>query len=288
MNRRTPITASKKRIKKNIIRIIASILVMAISLAFAFPFIYMILMSFMPTSTAIFAYPPQIDVKTFRPQNYIDAFEYIEMFKLFGNTMILVVASMVIGITCSVLVAYGFARFNGKGKNVWFVILLSTMMIPWVVTMIPAYVEFEFLGWIGTRLPLIIPWIGGSAFNIFMLRQFIMMIPKELDEAAIMDGASRFTILTKVILPELKPVLGTLMIFSFINAWSDYVGPSIYLQDSELYTLSLGMQLFFSATGATNWAYVMAASVMFATPMVLVLLLFQKSFVRGIATSGIK
>ena len=279
---------SKRKRRKLIIRIICSVLVLLISLLFALPFIYMILMSFMPSSNAIFEYPPKIIPIPFTPSNYSNAIRYVGLFKLLGNTLIMVVSSMAIGITASILVAYGFARFNGRGKNVLFVILLSTMMIPWVVTMIPAYVEFEALGWIGTRLPLIIPWIGGSAFNIFMLRQFMMMVPKELDEAAIIDGANRFQILIRIILPEVQPCIATLLVFSFINAWSDYVGPSIYLQDASLYTLSLGMQLFFSATGTANWAYVMAASVMFSLPMVLILLFAQKSFVRGIATSGIK
>lgn len=210
------------------------------------------------------------------------------MVKLLSNTIIMVVASMGLGITSSVLVAYGFARFNAKGKEPLFIILLSTMMIPWVVTLIPAYVEFELLGWIGTRLPLIVPWIGGSAFNIFLLRQFIMMIPKELDEAAKMDGCSSLGILWYILLPQLKPVLATLFVFSFINAWSDYVGPSIYLKNPDLHTLAIGIQAFFSSTGTANWAHVMAASVMYSVPMILVLFFAQKAFVRGIVVSGIK
>ena len=201
---------NKIKKRKLTLRIISSILVLLISLVFAFPFIYMILMSFMPSSNAIFEYPPKVIPIPFTPSNYINAIKYIDFFKLLGNTLIMVISSMIIGISASVLVAYGFARFNGKGKNVLFVILLSTMMIPWVVTMIPAYVEFEAFGWIGTRLPLIIPWIGGSAFNIFMLRQFMMMVPKELDEAATIDGANRFQISIKIILPEVRPCIATL------------------------------------------------------------------------------
>lgn len=265
-----------------------TIIALLIAIGFSFPFIYMVLMSFMPDSNSIFVWPPKLISDKLYLRNYIDAFRYIGMGKLIFNTLIMTVSSMGIGITSSVLVAYGFARFNAKGKNVLFIVLLSTMMIPWVVTMLPAYVEYELFGWIGTRLPLIIPWIGGSAFNIFMLRQFIMMIPKELDEAAKIDGCSSFGILWRVLLPQLKPVLATLFIFSFINSWSDYVGPSIYLKQPELHTLSIGIQAFFSSTGSANWAHVMAASVMFSLPMVLVIFIAQKAFVRGIVTSGIK
>lgn len=265
-----------------------SLVALLIALAFSFPFVYMLFMSLKPDSNSIFMWPPTLVTEKLFFRNYIDAFRYVNMGKLLLNTIIMTAASMGIGITASVLVAYGFARFKAKGKNTWFVILLSTMMIPWVVTLIPAYVEYELIGWIGTRLPLIIPWIGGSAFNIFMLRQFIMMIPKELDEAAKIDGCGSFGILWRVILPQLKPVLATLFIFSFINSWSDYVGPSIYLKNPDLHTLSIGLQSFFSSTGSANWAYVMAASVMFALPMVLVIFVAQKAFVRGIVTSGIK
>jgi multiple sugar transport system permease protein len=259
-----------------------------IAFFFAVPFIYMILMSFMPDSNSIFQWPPKLISPDYSFSNYREAFVFIDMGKLFSNTMIMVVSSMALGITSSILVAYGFARFKGKGNQVLFTVLLSTMMIPWVVTLIPQYVQFEFFGLIGTRLPLIIPWIGGSAFNIFMLKQFIMMIPKELDEAAKIDGANSLKILYYILLPQLKPVLATLLVFSFINAWSDYVGPSIYFTDPELHTLSIGMQAFFSATGSANWAYVMAASVIFALPMVIVLFAAQKAFVRGIVTTGLK
>lgn len=163
------------------------------------------------------------------------------------------------------------------------------MMIPWVVTMIPAYAEFEKLGWIGTRLPLIISWIGGSAFNVFMIKQFLDDIPKDLDEAAKIDGAGTFTILFKILLPQIKPCLATLLVYSFINAWCDYVGPSIYLQSNpDLFTLSLGMQKFFSATGSADWTQVMAASVMSSIPMVLFVAFAQKAFVRGVVSIGIK
>ena len=280
----------KNRKQKELaVNIVLFYVICAISIFFAIPFIYMILMSFMPTSNSVVKYPPDFSVLKLSFDNYINAFETINMCQLLGNTIFMVISTMVIGITSSILIAYGFSRFKNKYTNVFFVILLSTMMIPWVVTMIPAYTEFEFLGWIGTRAPLIIPWIGGSAFNVFMLKQFMDDIPYDLDEAAKIDGAGSLTILFKVLLPQIKPCLATLMVYAFINAWSDYVGPSIYLQGSpELFTLSLGMRQFFSSTGSANWTHVLAASVMFSIPMILVLTLAQKAFVRGVVSSGIK
>lgn len=280
---------SFKKAKHIVAYIVLFVLCLVISLAFAFPFIYMVLMSFMKDSNSIFLYPPVLYSGELRFQNYVEAWQYIDLGQKLLNTIIMVIATMGIGIVASILIAYGFSRFRNRWSNLFFNILLSTMMIPWVITMIPAYVEYEFFGWIGTRLPLIIPWIGGSAFNVFMLRSFMDDIPLELDEAAKMDGSSSFRILWQVILPQLKPCLATLFVFSFINAWSDYVGPSIYLQSSpELFTLSLGMQQFFSSTGRVDWNLVMAASVIFSVPMVIVISLAQNAFVRGIVRSGIK
>lgn len=280
-------TSRKK--KELIINIILFVVALVISVFFALPFIYMILMSLMKTSNEIFEYPPKLYSGEFKFSNYVAAFNTIDMGKLIKNTLIMVVSSMAIGITSSILIAYGFSRFKNKYSNFFFVILLSTMMIPWVVTMIPAYAEFDALGWIGTRLPLIIPWIGGSAFNVFMLKQFMDDIPYDLDEAAKMDGANSITILFKILLPQITPCLATLLVYAFINSWSDYVGPSIYLQSNpDLHTLSLGLQRFFSSTGSAEWHHVMAASVIFSVPMVIVLTLAQKAFVRGVVSSGIK
>ena len=275
--------------KSTILHIVLFIIALLSAIFFALPFIYMILMSLMKSSNAIFQMPPTVYSGTLKFKNYVDAWNEINMGKLILNTIIMVVCSMSIGISASILVAYGFSRFRNKYSNVFFVILLSTMMIPWVVTMIPAYAEFDMLNWTGTRLPLIIPWIGGSAFNVFMLRQFMDDIPHELDEAAIMDGANTFTILIKVILPQMGPCIATLTVYSFINAWSDYVGPSIYFQaNPDIYTLSLGMQQFFSSNDTADWTHVMAASVIFSIPMVLVISLAQKAIVRGVVSTGIK
>lgn len=279
----------KKNPKKIVLNVLFFLIALKIAIFFALPFIYMILMSLMKSSNAIFEYPPKLYSGVLQFKNYIEAWQEINMGKLLFNTVIMVIGQMAIGITASVLIAYGFARFKNKYSNIFFIILLSTMMIPWVVTMIPSYTLFERLGWLGTRLPLIIPWIGGSAFNVFMIKQFLDDIPVELDEAAKIDGANSLTILFKILLPQIKPCLATLLVYAFINSWCDYVGPSIYFQSNpDLFTLSLGMQMFFSSTGSADWTHVMAASVLFSLPMVLVITFAQKAFVRGVTSSGIK
>ncbi len=280
---------TKKNPKKIAVNVVFFLIALVIAIFFALPFLYMILMSLMKSSNAIFEYPPKLYSGVLQFENYAKAWQEINMGMLLVNTLIMVVAQMAIGILASILVAYGFARFKNKYSDFFFVILLSTMMIPWVVTLIPSYALFERLGWLGTRLPLIIPWIGGSAFNVFMIKQFLDDIPTEFDEAAKIDGANSLTILFRILLPQIKPCLATLTVYSFINAWCDYVGPSIYFQSNpDLFTLSLGMQMFFSSTGSADWTHVMAASVLFSMPMVLVITFAQKAFVRGVTTSGLK
>ena len=279
----------RKKVKKYTKLSILFVLAAGIALFFSLPFVYMILMSLMKDSNTIFQFPPTFFSDKLYFVNYVDAFNYINFGVKMFWTIVILVCGLAIGLTSSILIAYGFARFQNKYSNVFFYILLSTMMIPWVVTLIPSFAQFEFIGWTGTLLPLIIPWIGGSAFNVFFLRQFILGIPKELDEAAKIDGCSSFSILLRVIIPQLKPAIATLFVFSFISTWSDYIGPSIYLRNSpDLYTLSIGMLQFESSTGDSNWAHVMAASVMYSIPMVLVIVLCQRAFVRGYVNSGIK
>lgn len=275
-----------KKIKPS--KVIAFIVALTIAVLFCLPFIYMLLCSLQVESADIFKWPPKLIPETPRFENYVDAFNAMKFMRAFGNTVLLVVSVMGLTLIGSVLVAYGFARFEAKGKNLCFTILLSTMMLPWVITMIPSFAIYKYIGWIGTRLPLIIPAIGGSAFNVFLLRQFMMGIPKNLDEAATLDGCTSLGILFRILLPNMKPALATLIVFSFNNVWGDYVGPSIYLLDPELQTLSLSLYNFQDANGVMPWNKVMAGCVMFSIPMIVVLFSAQNAFVRGIVSSGIK
>ena len=281
---------SMKKTEK-IVNICLTVFMAIMSLILIIPFLWMLVSSLQPTSTSIFQNPPKFpEVWSFK--NYVEIFEVWDFWGMLGNTLFVVFASMILSITASVLVAYGFARFRARGKKVMFMFMLSTMMLPWIVTLMPSYILFQQIGWTGTFLPLIIPAIGGGAFNIFLVRQYLMGIPKSLDEAAIMDGCNRFQVLTKVLLPQCGPILATLVVFSFNGAWSDYVGPSIYLMGMESkYTLSVGLTILKNQTagyGVIPWHLIMAGCVVFALPMIVILFVAQDAFVRGVVTTGIK
>ena len=281
---------SAKKVEK-VTNILLSVFMGIISLILIIPFLWMIVSSLQPTATSIFQNPPKFpEVWSF--SNYVEIFKVWDFWGMLGNTLFVVFTSMILSITSSVLVAYGFARFRARGKKLMFMFMLSTMMLPWIVTLMPSYILFQKIGWTGTFLPLIVPAIGGGAFNIFLVRQYIMGIPKSLDEAAIMDGCNRFQILTKVLLPQCGPILATLVVFSFNGAWSDYVGPSIYLMGVESkYTLSVGLTILKNQTagyGVIPWHLIMAGCVVFAMPMIIILFVAQDAFVRGVVTTGIK
>jgi multiple sugar transport system permease protein len=281
---------SAKKVEK-VTNILLSVFMGIISLILIIPFLWMVVSSLQPTATSIFQNPPKFpEVWSF--SNYVEIFKVWDFWGMLGNTLFVVFTSMILSITSSVLVAYGFARFRARGKKLMFMFMLSTMMLPWIVTLMPSYILFQKIGWTGTFLPLIVPAIGGGAFNIFLVRQYIMGIPKSLDEAAIMDGCNRFQILTKVLLPQCGPILATLVVFSFNGAWSDYVGPSIYLMGVESkYTLSVGLTILKNQTagyGVIPWHLIMAGCVVFAMPMIIILFVAQDAFVRGVVTTGIK
>ena len=254
------------------------------------PYFFMLNASLKPSPSKVFVYKPWI-AETLRFENYADVFRDWDFFGMLKNTLVVVFGSMALSIVASTLVAYGFARLKARSKNVLFSIMLSTMMLPWVVTLMPSYIMFVKIGWTGTFLPLIVPAIGGGAFNIFLLRQYFMGIPKSLDEAATIDGCSKLGILFKILVPNSLPIFATLLVFSFNGSWSDYVGPSIYLMGMEQkYTLSVGLTMLKNraGNGEIEWHKIMAACVMFALPMVVVLFCAQNAFTRGIVTSGIK
>ncbi|MDG0888974.1 carbohydrate ABC transporter permease [Paracholeplasma manati] len=276
----------RRRLK--MIQIIQTIFAILLSITIAIPFIWMVIASFYPTSFDLFQNPPRLPT-IFRLENYPDAVQTISMYKLIWNTLIIVFANMVFSITASILVAYGFARFKIKENQIIFFILLATMMLPWVVTLVPSYIIYSRLELVGTRWPLILPALGGNAFYIFLLRQYILGIPQSLDEAAEMDGCSKIGILFRIILPQCKPILATLIVFSFVGSWSDYVGPRIYLASNPaLQTLSVGLQYFQSTTSVMPWHLLMAACVIFTIPMVITMFISQNAFTEGIVTTGSK
>ena len=213
----------------------------------------------------------------------------IPMFLIYLRNTLIVAILGVIGTTLSsALAAYGFARVSWKGRDAIFLIALSTMMVPFAVTMVPLYGVFRDLGWIGTLKPLWVPAFFGSAFNIFLLRQFFRTIPQDISEAARIDGCSEFAIFWRIILPLSRPALAVVALFHFMWAWNDFMGPLIFLTKQDTFTLSLGLQFYQSQHGGSEWHYLMAASTLMILPIVLLFFFTQRTFIQGISTTGMK
>jgi multiple sugar transport system permease protein len=222
---------------------------------------------------------------------------YTEGWKGFGditfatyykNTIFLTVTRTVLQVFASAVIAFGFARIKFRGKKIWFSIMLMTLMLPAEVMRIPQYIIFHKLGWVPGFLPLIVPAIGGSAFFIFMIMQFIRGIPVDMDEAAMIDGAGQYGIFRHVILPQLKPAIVTAAIFSFYWTWDDFMGPLIYLTKPEMYTVSLALRNYKDATAGTNWGAIFAMLSLSLVPVFIVFIFFQRYIVEGISTTGLK
>jgi len=213
----------------------------------------------------------------------------VPMFIVYLRNTLVVAVLGVIGTTLSsALAAYGFARISWPGRDKVFLLALSTMMVPFAVTMVPLYGVFRALGWIGTLKPLWVPAFFGSAFNIFLLRQFFRTIPQDLSDAARIDGCSEFGIFWRIILPLSKPALAVVALFHFMWAWKDFMGPLIFLTKQETFTLSLGLQFYQSQHGGSEWHFLMAASMMMILPIVLLFFFTQRTFIQGISTTGLK
>jgi len=219
--------------------------------------------------------------------NYSRGLVFIPFFAELRNTLIIAL-SCVLGtiLSCS-LVAYGLCKIEWKGRNLLFIILLSTMMLPAQVTMIPVFTIFVKLHWVDTFLPLIVPSFLGSAFFIFLLRQFFMGIPRELSEAAKLDGCSEFAIYRRIVMPLSKPALATVGLFTFMGAWNDFLNPLIYLLDESKYTLSLGLAMFTGQYG-NEYGMLMAVSAVFTLPIIVLFFFTQRTFIQGMTMSGIK
>lgn len=251
------------------------------------PVLWMISTS-LKTMQQTLVFPPQWIPTSWQWKNYPTALTFLP-FATYAKNTILITGTVMIGeVLTNSFVAYGFARLRGPGRNALFVLVLSTMLIPFPVIMIPQYVLFKHLGWIDTLLPLIVPPWFGSAFLIFMLRQFYLTIPHELDDAAEIDGCSYFGIYWRIMLPLSKPALATVAIFSFTYNWNDYLAPLIFLNSQSNYTLALGLANFIGRYSVTPWNLLMAASLVTVLPCVLLFFFAQRFFIQGIVVSGVK
>ncbi len=277
---------TRMRIKHLASRVLIHAALIPAALIFMLPFLWMLSTS-LKSKTQLYVYPPILVPIPPEWSNYPTAVNYIDFFLYLRNTLVIAV-SATIGqlISCS-LVAYSLARIPWPGRNLLFIFTVATLMLPFQVTLIPLFIVFKTLGWVGDFRPLIIPSFFGSALYIFLLRQFFMTLPMELSEAARIDGASELRIYAMVILPLAKPALATVAIFEFIARWRDYLGPLIYLSNQKQYTLSLGIYEYRSQYGA-EWGLLMAASVLITLPIILLFFFLQKTLVQGIELTGIK
>lgn len=257
-----------------------------LSLAFLLPFLWMVSSSLKDTAQ-IFAMPPALLPSPVRFENYPNALRFIPFLRYLGNTLIVCCGSMAGNLLSCSLVAYSFSVLRWRGRNTFFKLLLASMLLPPQVTMIPVFVIYRLLGLVDTFAPLILPAFLGTPFFIFMLRQFFLGVPRELVEAARIDGCSEWGVYWRIILPLSRPALATVMLFSFIWAWTDFLTPLIYLQDQSRFTLSLGLQQFQESHSA-EWGMLMAAATVITLPMVALFLAAQKQFVEGIVTTGLK
>ncbi len=238
---------------------------------------------------AILVIPPQWIPNPVRWQNYPDVWRAIPFALFVRNTLTITFFSMLGTLLSASLVAYGFARIRFPYRDTIFLLVLATMMIPGQVTLIPTYILFRVLGWLDTFYPLTVPaFFGGGAFNIFLLRQFYMTIPIELDDAARIDGCGTFQILYKIIIPQARPALGIIAIFGFLGHWNDFFGPLIYLNSKDKYTLALGLNLFRHGDMGLDANLLMAGSMMSALPCIALYFAAQRYFIQGIVFTGLK
>lgn len=254
-------------------------------ISFLVPTFWMISSS-LKVSTEVFAHPIVWLPKDPHWNNYVKAFALLPLMTFMTNTLIIVFFAVLGTVVSSALVAYSFARIQWPGRNFWFSLLLATMMLPDVVTLVPRFLIFKNLRWIDTWLPLIVPYWGGiGAIYVFLMRQFFLGIPLELEDASEIDGASRMRVLLQILLPLSKPVIATVAVFALLQHYNDFMNPLIYINSMDKWPLALGVRAY-NDSYTQNWEVVFAASTVMLAPMVAIFLMAQRYFVQGIAMTG--
>lgn len=269
-------------------RIITYIILIFAAVICLFPFLWMVSTSFKETSE-IYKMPPDLLPTNPTVQNYIEGWKGADFGLFFKNSLFITIIATIGTVLSSAFVAYGFARFKARFSGLLFTILLATMMLPTQVTLIPQYLMYNKLGMVNTYFPLLIPsWLGGGAFNIFLFIQFFRTLPKELDEAAKIDGANSFQIFTKIMLPAVKPVMLAVLVMSLVYNWNDFFSPLIYLNDNKKFTIAIGLQFFKGSQGNVQIGQMMAMSLVALLPVLIIFAICQKYFIQGIKMSGLK
>ena len=250
--------------------------------------LFWLIRSSLMTLTELYIYPPLFWPQTNRWQNYFDAMTVVNFPLFIQNTITILIPVMFGTLITSALAAYGFARIRFPYKNIWFALVISSLLLPYAVTMIPTYMVWARLGAINTFYPLWVPaWFGGGAFNIFLLRQFFLSIPNEIEDAAVLDGAGHFDIFWQIMLPLVRPGLIVIGIFTFLNVWNDFLNPLLYLNEETKYTVALGLNTF-KGTYSTDWHLLMAGSAIVVIPPIIVFFIGQRYFLESATLSGMK
>jgi ABC-type glycerol-3-phosphate transport system permease component len=263
------------------------LLLLVLAVAMLMPFVWLVSSS-LKLEQRVFQFPPQWIPDPIRWMNYYDALTYKPFHIYFKNTMFIAALNQIAILLTASFCAYGFARIEFPGRDFWFGVVLATMMLPYFVVMVPQFVMFTRLGWVDTFLPLTVPYFfGGGAFNIFLFRQFFRSLPKELSDAARIDGCSEFDIYWRIILPLSKPALITVAIFTFLFSWNDFIGPLLYLSSPDNQTVALGLSAF-KGVMRTQWNLLMAASTAMTLPVIILFFILQRYFIRGVVMSGLK
>jgi multiple sugar transport system permease protein len=256
------------------------------ALFFLTPFAWMLSTALKPDGQ-VFTIPPQWIPDPPMWSNFRRLLTEIPFLRYLGNTVFVTALSVTFYLASSAVVAYGFAKIRWPGRETLFYLLLATMVLPPQVTLIPQFVLFQKLGWVGTFLPLVVPPLFGSAFAVFLLRQFYAAISEDISDSARIDGASEWQIFTRIILPLSRPALATASLFIFIWTWTDFLNPLIYLTDDRLYTLAVGLQQL-SSTRAAAWPLLMGGSLLMSLPIIVLFFFAQKTFIEGVSTGSLK
>jgi multiple sugar transport system permease protein len=286
---RTPSTQRRSllpRISRTLLDILWYVVVIILALAVMLPFIWMIVTS-LKGQSEVFAYPPTWIPTDPKWDNYIQVWKEAPFARYFLNSTIVAIAVTIGQLTSCILAAFAFARMNFKGKNFMFMLFLSTTMISSQVTLVPSYLIMRSLNWIDHYQALIVPFLA-NAFGVFMIRQSFRGVPRELEEAAKLDGCGRLRFLVQILLPLCKPILSSQALFAFMGNWNSYQWPLIITNRDEMRTLQVGLRYFVSGEGGTQWGVYMAAALLVTVPVILIYFLVQKTFVESMASTGLK
>lgn len=285
---RTPPPGPRRRRRPRASRVVSIALLVVVTIAFAYPFVWLVSASFKPRGEV---FDNKLIPDTFTLDNYAQVWQEAPLALWLVNTLVVTALAALTVTISSSMVAWGFAYFRFRGRNVLFGLVLASMMLPGAVTMIPTFLIWNSLGFVGTLVPMWAQNLFASAFYVFLLRQFILTLPRELFEAARVDGASQWAVFWRIAVPLLRPTLAVVLVFEVQAAWTDLMRGLIYLRDSATFTIPRGLKSLvdaFGFGGEWHWEIIVTASVIATVPMIIVFFLAQKQIIRGISTSGLK